>query len=98
MVGMRDAARTAAVGIVDRIDRERGAMGEERCPASASRAISASQRSSESSGNRFAPGLLPGLDRLGGVARVQPRRLVEEAGARGADLQAGIDRRSCRTP
>ncbi len=66
-------------------------MGEERCPG---RRVQSDERVPKILGllgQSLRPGLLPGLDRLGGVALGQPRRLMEEGGAPGLDLQAGID-------
>jgi hypothetical protein len=70
---------------------ECGAMGEECGPRTR---VEGDQRVPEIFrilGQALPPGLVPDLDRLGGVALGQPWRLVEERGAGGVDLQAGID-------
>ncbi len=66
-------------------------MGEERCPGLRVQSDERVPEIFRIVGQPLPPSLLPGLDRLGGVALGQPRRLVEEAGAPRLDLQAGID-------
>ena len=89
-VSMGQCAGLAVVGLENRIERERDAVGEQRLPAVAierCQCIPEFGRILWQSGD---PGLMSGIEGIRQRAILQPRRLCAEPGALDVDLQAGV--------